>query len=64
MKLKVIASIALVLSGFGALSATVLAHHGGSEYDHKNLISIKGINCYRLLLGQSALSNFPGCEGR
>lgn len=41
MKPKVIASIALVLSGL-AFSATVLAHHGGSEYDHKNLISIKG----------------------
>jgi hypothetical protein len=41
MNAKLIASILLLLGGLGFAVATP-AHHGGSEYDHKNLITIKG----------------------
>lgn len=39
--MKIIASIALLVSAV-ALSGPMFAHHGGSEYDHKNLVSITG----------------------
>lgn len=41
MKVKMVASFALVLSAL-ALSGRMSAHHGGSEYDRKNLVSVKG----------------------
>jgi hypothetical protein len=41
MNAKMIASVALVL-GVLAFSSPICAHHGGSEYDHKNMVTIKG----------------------
>jgi len=41
VKCRWIAAIALLLSGL-AFSAAIFAHHGGSEYDRKNVVDIKG----------------------
>lgn len=41
MKANQIASVALALGVF-ALCPPIRAHHGGSEYDRKNLVSIQG----------------------
>ena len=41
MKAKMICSLALVLGAL-AFSSPIFAHHGGSEYDHKNFVTIKG----------------------
>jgi uncharacterized protein DUF6152 len=41
MRAKAVTFIALVVSGL-ILCASAMAHHGGSEYDHKNLVSVQG----------------------
>jgi hypothetical protein len=41
MKNSLIASLGLIL-GLLMISAPMFAHHGGSEYDTKNLVTIKG----------------------